>query len=461
MAIILGSAALFELVQSGALERAFYDGLVPALLFRSEAKMEDWPANTGTEIFMSRRGRLVPRTRPLAVDEDPTPQKVPYEQFVARLERYGDTIDTHMPTSAVASADLFNSDIHALGVQAGMSLNRIPRNALFKAYLSGQTVLIQAGLAGDTSIRVASLNGFTDVVLVGLNVAPRPVSTTHPLPISIVGVATPRNVVGFQPDDQFDPYGPGTLLLDQALGVGVGVRAPVISAFAPKIIRAGGGASIDAIGPGDVLQLQDYINAISWLRRMNVLPHEDGYYHAHLNVDGNAQIFTDPAFQRLNTALPDHVYYQQAFVGTMAQVVSFPNNEAPDSTNSGDTIATGALSLYSQDIGAETVNAAGTGIARTIVTGRGSIYEKRLDERAYVSEAGITGKIGEFDVVNNGVSIETLGIRLILRAPQNRLQDKVAATWSCTVAHPVPSDIASGSPERYKRAVVIEHSRSF
>lgn len=461
MTIILGSPAAMELVQTGLIERSFYDALVPPLMFRMEAKEEEWPANTGQEILMTRRGRLAPRTRPLAPGVDPTPQVLPYEQFIARLERYGDTIDTHMPTSAVASADEFMSNIHALGTQAGVSLNRIPRNALFKAYLSGQTVLIQAGLAGDTSIRVAALNGFTDVVLLGTNVAPRPVSATHPLPISIVGVVGTRNVIGFTPDDLADPFGPGTLLLDAALGAGVALRAPVISVFAPRIIRAGGGLSIDAIGPGDVLQLQDYINAVSVLRRNNVPPHEDGYYHAHLSTDGNAQIFTDPAFQRLNTALPDHVYYQQAFVGTLAQVVSFPNNETPNFENAGDVLTTGALSFYSQDIGAETVNAAGVRIARTIVTGRGAIYEKRLDESKYVSEAGITGKIGEFQIVNNGVEIETVGVRLILRAPMNRLQDQVAATWSISTSFPVPSDIASGTPERFKRAVVIEHASSF
>lgn len=461
MTIVLGSPAMLELVQTGLIERAFYDGLIPALLFRSEAKEEEWPANTGQEILMTRRGLLTPRTRPLAPGVDPIPQQLAYEQFVARLERYGDTIDTYMPTAAVASADEFNSNIHALGVQAGMSLNRIPRNALFKAYLSGQTNLIQAGLAGDTSIRVAALNGFTDVVLRGQNVAPRPVSAAYPLPISIVGVTGTRNVIGFAPDDSADPWGPGTLVLDAALGAGVAVRAPVVSAFAPKVIRAGGGLSIDAIGTGDVLQLQDYINAVSWLRRMNVGPHEDGFYHAHLSTDGNAQIFTDPAFQRLNTSLPDGSYYQQAFVGTIAQVASFNNNEAPAFENCGDAIATGASSYYSQDIGAETVNKDGVRIARTIITGKGAIYEKRLDESRYVSEAGVTGKIGEFQVVNAGVEVETAGIRLILRAPLNRLQDQVAATWSISTSFPVPTDIAAGTAERYKRSVVIEHASSF
>jgi len=75
-----------------------------------------------------------------------------------------------------------------------------------------------------------------------------------------------------------------------------------------------------------------------------------------------------------------------------------------------------------------------------------------------VTEAGITGKVGEFQVVNAGVEVETKGIRLILRAPLNRLQDQVAATWSISTSFPVPSDVTSGGPQRFKRAVVIEHA---
>lgn len=451
--------AVMNLVQQGLLERAFHDGLFPALQYRSEAQEEEWQANTGTEIFMARPGLLRPITRPLPAGIDPTPQTINYEQWIARLERYAGTIDTHVPTSAVANADQFIRNIHQLGLQAGQSLNRVPRNELFKAYLSGQTVLIAAGLAGDTQIRIAALNGFTDVVIRGLQVRPQPVSSSNPLPITIAGIAGTRNVTGYVPDSVDDPFGPGTLQLDAALGAGVPARSAVLSTTRPRVMRAGGGASIDAIGPGDVFQLQDAINAVNTLRKNSVPPHEDGFYHAHISTEGNSQVFTDPAFQRLNTGLPDHTYYQEAFLGTIAGIAFFLNTESPDSQNSGDRVATGANSFYSEEIGAETTNANGVNIGRIIVTGRGSIYERWLDEsKNYVTEAGITGKTGEFTVVNNGVEVMTERIRLILRAPLNRLQDVVAATWSISTSFPVPSDAASGGPERFKRALVIEHA---
>lgn len=457
--LVLGvPPSVLNLVQQGLLERAFHDGLFPALMYRSEAVAEEWGANSGTEIFMSRPGLLKPIVKPIAPGVDPTPQTLAYEQWVARLARYAGTIDTHIPTSVVANSDLFLRNIHQLGLQAGQSLNRIPRNELFRSYLSGQTVTTAAALAGANTIRVASLNGFTDVVLTGTNVRPAAVSPTTPLPIAIVGIVGTRGVIGYTPDDPDDPSGPGTLLLDAVLGAGIGARTPVLSSQRPQVIRSGGGASVDAIGAADTFALQDAINATNRLRKNNVQPHEDGYYHAHISTDGNSQVFTDPAFQRLNTALPDHVYYQEAFIGTIAGIAFYLNTEAPDYANTGDRTATGTNAFYSQDIGAETTNESGVNIGRIVVSGRGALVEKYLDEKQYITEAGVTGKVGEFTVVNAGIEVQTERVRLILRAPLNRLMDIVAASWSITTCFPVPSDVSSGGPERFKRAIVIEHA---
>lgn len=456
---------ILNLVQQGLLERAFHDGLFPALLYRSEAQEEEWDANTGTEIFMSRPGLLAPITRPIAAGQDPTPQAVSYEQWVARLQRFAGTIDTHIPTSVVSNADQFLRNIHQLGLQAGQSLDRIPRNALYTSYLSGHTATIAATVGTDTQIRVASLNGFTDVILQGATgVRPQPVSAATPLSVTIDSpglVATiTRNVIAAVPDDPDDPLGPGTLTLDAQVGSVYAARTDVLSIARPDIIRAGGGVTVDAIAASDIFTLQDAINAVNRLRKNNVPPHEDGYYHAHINTDGNSQVFEDPAFQRLNTALPDHVYYQEAFIGTIAGIAFFLNTESPDSGNAGDTVTTGTNALYSQDIGGETVNENGVPIGRIIVTGRGAMYERWLDEKKYVTEAGITGKTGEFQVVNAGLEVQTERIRLILRSPINRLQDIVAASWSISTSFPIPSDVTSGGPQRFKRALVIEHAGS-
>lgn len=395
---------LLSLQQQGLLERAFHDGLYPALVFRAEAMPEEWPANTGQQLFQTRAGLLRPRTKPTPPGQEPQPQQVPYEQWIATLNQFADTIDTHMPTSATAAASLFLRNIHQLGLQAGQSVNRICRNEMFKAYLSGQTVLISALAGSETIIRVASLNGFTDVVIPGGNVAPQPVSSAYPLPITIgTGSSKQTNsVIGYTPDDPADPYGPGTLQLLTAVS-SASNRSTVKSAFAPRVVRASGGDSVDAIGPADTLTLQQVINAVAFLRRANVQPHEDGFYHAHISPLGEAQFFADPVFQRLNQSLPEGAIYREGFLGYISGVMFYMNNEAPDSTNSGDLTPTASSGVYASDIGAEVVNGSGVAIGRIIITGKGVTYEKYLDESAFVTEAGTVGKIGEFDVVNNSI----------------------------------------------------------
>lgn len=463
--LVLGvPAAVLSLHQEGAIERAFHDGLFPNLSFRAEALKEEWPPHTGTEVFMTRPGLLKPVVRPLVAGSDPVPQQVPYEQWVAKLEQYAGTIDTHAPTSATAAQDLFLRNIHQLGLQAGQSINRLARNKLFQAYCSGRTVMIAAGLAGDTSIRVASLNGFIDVVIPGGNVRPQTVSPSYPSPVVIGtgGAAISRSVIGYLADDPNDLNGPGTLLLNAALGAGFASRTPVISSYAPEVVRAGGGASVDALSDTDTLTLQQCIDAVAKLRTFNVQPHDDGFYHAHIAPGGNAQFFADPVFQRLNQSLPEGAVYKEGFIGTISGIMFFMNNESPDNLNTGDRILTGTNAYYSSDIGAETTNDSGVNVGRVIMTGKGTEYERWMDESShFVTEAGMNGKQGEFQVVNNGVEVSTENIRLILRAPIDRMQQMVSATWSITTSFAVPSDItAPGGSQRYKRAIVLEYAAS-
>jgi hypothetical protein len=461
MSLVLGvPAAIVKLAQEGLLERGFHDSLYPALQYRSEALVEEWPANTGEEIFMSRAGLLVPRTKPLIPGVDLTPQTASYEQWVARLCRFGDAIDTHMPTSATSNANQFLRNIQTIGLQAGQSLNRVPRNELFKAYLSGHTATTVAAAAIDTTIQVASVNGFTDVVIPASTVRPAPVSPATPLPITITGIAGTRNVIGFTLDDPNNPTGPGSLVLDAALGGAIPARTAVLSSARPDIIRVGGGDSIDAIGAGDLFTLQSAITACNRLRRHNVQPHEDNFYHAHISPDSNTQVFADPAFQRLNTALPDHTYYRHGFIGTIGGIAFFMNTESPDTFNTGAQVSTGVAAQHGEEIGAETVNEGGISVGRILVTGRGSLYERWLDEeKHFVTEAGMTGKVGEFSITNAGLTVTTERIRLVIRAPIDRLQDVVSAAWSISTAFPVPSDVtATSGPQRFKRAIVIEHA---
>lgn len=450
--------AIANLVQTGLIERAFHDALYPALIFRNDALAEEWEGQTGVEVFESRAGLLAPATTPLTPGVDPTPKALTWEQWVTRIEPYGDSIDTHMPTARTAAADLFMQHIQKLGLQAGETLNRLPRDAMSKAYLGGQTTLVAATATGDTTIRVSAMNGFTDVVNPSTTVRPVPVSTSTPLQITITdGSSTvTKNVIGASADDPTDMNGPGTLTLSATVGVVFAARSSVLSAAAPTIIRSGGGTSVDAIGSADTLTLQDCIAGANVLRAFKVQPHSDGYFHVHLTPAGNTQIFADPVFQRLNQSLPEHVIYKEGFVGCISGMLFYMNTENPGPLNSGTRTATSASAFYSHDIGAETTNHSGINLTRTLITGRGVLKEKWLDESKFITEAGVTGKIGEFSITNNSVQVMTDRIRLIIRSPLDRLQNMVASTWSYSGGFPVPSDITSTGPQRFKRAMFIE-----
>ena len=447
-----------NLVQDGLIERTFHHSLYPELLYVQLAEYEDWPANTGTEIFMTRKGLIAPDPKPRKPGVDPSPKQSVYEQWAARLEPYNDTIDTHMPTSVASSINTFLADVHSLGLQAGQTINRVARNALYKAYLSGQTVVTTAGVTGDSTLRVASLNGFRDVIVRGVQVRPTPVSSATPLLVSITGVTGTRGVIAAVPDNADDPDGPGTLVLNATLGASVAARAPVLSSARPLVFRAGGGNSIDAIGSGDIVTLQDFLEIVGRLRDQNVRPMPDGTFHAHITNSTNTQLFADPAFQSALRGQIENARYKNGFIGQVGGLSFFINNETPNRTNSGARTATGTNAYYSEDIGGETTNESGINIARPIVVGMGAIYERGLDESQYVTEAGTTGKIGEFNITNNGVQVMTERIRLILRAPMNRLQDQVSTTWSKSTSYPIPSDVGSGDDARFKRAAILEHA---
>ena len=135
------------------------------------------------------------------------------------------------------------------------------------------------------------------------------------------------------------------------------------------------------------------------------------------------------------------------------------NTESPTPGNTGaqTTTVSGGSSVYAQELGGEIVNASGVQIAQTLITGRGAMYERWVNEMQYISEAGVTGKVGEFDVVNQGIQIQTDRIRLVIASPIDRMQDMVRATWSYSGCYPIPSDLgATPSTSLFNRACVLQ-----
>jgi hypothetical protein len=436
-------------IQDRTLQRVFRDALFPRLLFRMEAIPELWPANLGSNQTFTRAGLIKPTTRPLTANTDPSPVGFEYEQWEATAQQWGNTIDTHMPTSYLSLASLYLRNMHQLGMHAGQSLNRIVRDKLFNAYVSGNSNVAATVGAGAT-FTVVNLNGFTKNFVTGRL---QDVSVTNPLVITVGTGAGKQtlNVTAYSPTIAGDLIHGGTLTVSPN-HTGVTARDPVVASTGAKLVYNGGGTSIDSMTASSQYRLADIRQAVSNLRFNNVPPQEDGTYHVHLDPVSENQIFGDNEFQRLNQSIPDYVHYRRMAVASLLGCTFYRNSESPTTATVDDTPATGFTT------GFELLNNSSIPIHRPIMTGAGAIEEKYLDESRYISDAGIQGKIGEFAVVNGGVQVMTERIRLILRSPQDRLQQLTSSSWSFSGDFPIPTDaLAKSTPAWFKRAVVMVH----
>jgi hypothetical protein len=462
--VILQHPEVRAVVQENALERAFHDGLFPAALFRGEATPVPWPSGVGDTQIFSAPGLIPIDMTPRVPGTDPIPKTYPMEQWSAQLQQYDGTIDTHMPTSINAIVNLFLRNTKQLGLMAGQTLNRLARNRLFNAALSGWTVA-DGAQGPTTTLRVKRLNGFTRARNPNVSGASKVrfdfVSSTNPLSVRIFDTAGPaevtRNVIGFTPDIAGDEVGPGTVTLSAAVTVLDG--AYVKSFDATNIVRSGGGNSVrDLTATTDIPTLANIRTAVANFWKDNVPAHPDSRFHVHLDPTSQALLFADAEFQRLMTSLPDYFSYREFALGELLNCVYFRNSENPTP----DTVLSGTSATFdiADPFPGELYNtglSSGTPVHRILFTGQGGIMEYYSDLNALITDAGLTGKVAEPRITNNGIEVNTDRVQFIIRAPLNRTQDQVASTWKFIGDWPFRTDAATGSVARYKRASCIEH----
>jgi hypothetical protein len=459
--VILQSPEVRSVVQENLLEKAFHDALYPKNLFRSEATPVAWPAGVGDTQIFSAPGLMPIDAQPLTPGQDPIPDTYPVEQWTAKLQQYARSTDTHMPTSYTAIANLFLRNAHQLGLQAAQTLNRIVRNRMYNSALSGWTVA--DGAQSGTTLRVKRLNGLTRArnpdITGASTVRFDLVSSTNPLSVRIFdnGAEATFNVIGFTPDTPGDEVGPGTVTLSAAT-TSVADRGYIVAADATGLVRVGGGEKVDDIGSSDIPTLADVRTAVADFWQQNVPEHPDGRFHCHIDPVSQALVYADPELQRLMTSLPDYYVYRQFALGEMLGTVFFRNSECPVS----ETVIGGPQAQFDQrdPFAGELFNdgtTSGVKIHRMLFSAQGGIMEYHADLNALITDAGVTGQVGDPRIVNNGIEVNSERIQLIIRAPLNRLQDSVSTSWKFIGDWPVRTDAAVGSASRYKRFKVIEH----
>ena len=258
--------------------------------------------------------------------------------------------------------------------------------------------------------------------------------------------------------------GPGTVTItysaaDVSGGKTLKTRGALLAGDRTLIVRTTPGATVDSLTAGK-LNLTAVRSLIVGFQQNAVPVHPDGRYHMHCDPTNLGHLYSDAEFQRLNTSLPDYVMYRDFAVGELLGCVFFRNIESPLPTTVGAPGAVAGVAYQPDDpIGGELyTNGATTGkvIHRSMLTGMDVLHEYHMNLDALETEAGITGKTGNFTITNNGIQINADRIKLVLRAPLDRLQENVSISWKFQGAHVVPTDGVSGDAQRYKRVGIIE-----
>ena len=451
---------LVPLAQSNFIQREFYDALVPQLKYLALAPDELLAPGNGYTVTRTVAGTMSADPKKVTPGGDISPSTNSYEHYVTAIDQWGDGIDVPTNQAAVTIEGVrgyFVQKLGELAVQCGTHLNLLARNALFRAYLAGNSVAYAAN-GNTTTLYLNSLNGFWDVVKNGV---PGVISVANPRAITVNGVA--RSATGFSPIDADYPDGPGTLTVSAAINCPAG--AVILAVDRSRILRPNK-STFDGLQANDSGTLRLFRRAATELENDSVGPMADGKYHVHLAPYVQEEIASDNEYVRLFEGNPSG-YIPDGSIGTIGNLRIFSNNQSPQpgSKNSPNPLDVPTrATLLAKGYYGELYNASGVQVQRSIVLGRGAISTLYMDETAMMlAEAGQpAGPKASFAMVGNQLQAMagsgSMGnVRLTVRPPIDRAGQQVSLAWTTTRGYPVPVNLLSGNSNgRYKRALVVE-----
>src|SRR5271166_6148444 len=181
-------ASLQPIIQQGFLEREFSQALRSKLGYRACADRVNVAVGIGETLTKTRAGLKPPVTTPLApatntnLDNGLTATTWGVEQYTIGINLYAATTDLNVVTERVGIASQFLQNAYVNGEQAARSLDELSRNALFGAYLGGNT-RVRTTLASPAPIvSVDDVRGFLTVFVNGVQ---QPVSNGTPMTVTI------------------------------------------------------------------------------------------------------------------------------------------------------------------------------------------------------------------------------------------------------------------------------------
>jgi len=428
-------AALQNVLQLNYLAREFKFSLESAMGFRAAADREPFPIGIGETLTKTRKGLKAPITAALSpanntnLDNGLAPSGWTVEQYTMAINMYADTIDLNMVTSLVGIESQFMANVSTNGIQARQTLERLARNALFNAYMGGNSrVRTTLGSAGVT-VAVDDIRGFQTAAVNGVQTV---VSASNALNVTVgsnvyslvAAVADGTNV-------STAPNGiSGTLTFATSVSVADGTAGNAVTASnAPTILRPNGRATTANLVGTDLLSMSLVLDAVAQLRN-NAVPTINGLYNCYLDPTSARQIFADPDFKLLyQGATAESKAFKDGQVIEILSVRLVPVTEA-----------------FLQVLGPVKVH-------RPIIVGAGALVEGYFEGTATSDLLPKNSLVNMFDG----------GIAQVTREPLDRLQQIIAQSWYWIGGYCVPTDltanqniIPTASNAAFKRAVLLE-----
>jgi len=431
-------AALQPIIQQGFLDREFDQALRSRLGYRACADREDIAVGIGETLTKTRAGLKPAVTTPLApatntnLDNGLTPGTWGVEQYTLTINHYAATTDLNVVTSRVGIISQFLQNAYVNGEQAARSLDELARNALYSAYLGGNTrVRVTLGSAGP-AITVDDIRGFQTVFVNGVQ---QSVGSSSPLTVT-VGSNT-YNVVSASADATNVSTAPngvsGVLTMSGNVTVADGTAGnAIVAANASSIVRPSQRGTTSLIGASDTLTMGNLLDAVARLR-LNAVPEINGAYNCYLDPVSARQLFADPDFKQLfQGATSSDQVFRRGMTNDFLGLRFLPTTE---------TFVQPHPSL------------SGLVVRRPIICGKGALVEGDYAGMAATDVAPADSVVTVID-----------GIAMVTREAIDRLQQIIAQSWYWIGGFCAPSDtttnaatVPTATNAAFKRAVIVEH----
>jgi hypothetical protein len=430
--------SLQPIIQQGFLEREFSQALRSRLGYRACADRVNVAVGIGETLTKTRAGLKPTVTTPLApatntnLDNGLSSTSWGVEQYTISINLYAATTDLNVVTERVGIASQFLQNAYVNGEQAARSLDELSRNALFSAYLGGNTRVRTTLASAGPTVAVDDVRGFLSVFVNGVQ---QPVSSSTPMTITIgsnvytlVAVASDTANVSTAPNGVS-----GTLTLSGNVSVSDATAANTVTAASGStIVRPSQRGNSSALTASDTLTMSNLLDAVAKLR-LNAVPEIDGAYNCHLDPVSSRQLFADPDFKQLfQGATSANQVFKKGMTNDFLGLRFVPTTEAFVQAH---PILSGLM------------------IRRPIICGQGALIEGDFAGIAATDVAPADSIITMVD-----------GIAMVTREAIDRLQQIIAQSWYWIGGFCAPSDtttnpttVPTATNAAYKRAVIVEH----